>query len=60
MFLGRAEEARALYLKYRGKKNVDGEKSWEASVLDDFAEMRKAGLTHRLMTEIERTFAAGG
>jgi tetratricopeptide (TPR) repeat protein len=60
MFLGRVEEARALYLKYRGRQKVVGEKSWEASVLDDFAEMRKAGLTHPLMSEIEKRFAARG
>jgi len=29
-------------------------------VLDDFAEMRKAGLSHPLMNEIEKQFAAGG
>ena len=60
MFLNRTDEARILYLKYRGTKNVVGEKSWEASVLEDFAELRKAGLTNPLMDEIERRFAAGG
>jgi hypothetical protein len=57
MFLDRVDEARALYLKYRGTKNVVGEKSWEAAVLEDFAELRKAGLTHPLMDEIEKQFA---
>jgi len=28
MFLGRVEQARALYLRYCGYKNVQGEKSW--------------------------------
>lgn len=60
MFLGRVEEARALYLKYRGEENVDEGKSWETTVLDDFAELRKAGLTHPLMIEIEQRFAARG
>ena len=45
-------EARSLYLKYRGAKNVQGEKSWEMVVLEDFAELRKAALTHPLMDEI--------
>ncbi len=43
MFLDRIDEARALYLKYRGQKNVQNGKSWEAVVLEDFAELRKAG-----------------
>jgi len=56
MFLGRPDEARAIYLQYRGKTNVVGEKSWETTVLDDFAEMRKAGLSELLMDEIESVF----
>jgi tetratricopeptide (TPR) repeat protein len=59
MFLGRVEEARALYLKHRGAK-AQGEKSWEAVVLADFAELRVAKLTHPLMDEIERLFAVRG
>jgi tetratricopeptide (TPR) repeat protein len=49
MFLNRVDEARALYLKYRGTKNVEGDKSWEALILEDFAELRKAGLSHPLI-----------
>ena len=45
MFLGRVDEARSLYLRYRGRKNVQGDKSWENVVLEDFAELRKAGIT---------------
>ena len=59
MFLSRVEEARALYLRYRGGKMQNG-KPWETVVLEDFGEMRKAGLTHPLMDEIEKRFAAGG
>jgi hypothetical protein len=58
MFLGRADEARALYLRYRGMKV--GEKSWEAVILEDFADLRKAGLTHPLMDEIEKKFTENG
>ena len=54
------DEGRALYLQYRGKKNVANDKSWETVVLEDFAELRKAGPTHLLMDEIEKRFAAGG
>jgi hypothetical protein len=57
MFLGRVDEARALYLKYRGQQQVQGDKSWEAVVLEDFAKIQKAGLTHPLMQEIEKAFA---
>ena len=60
MFLSRVDEARALYLRYRGEKNVQNGKPWETVVLEDFAELRKAGLTHPLMDEIEKKFAAGG
>jgi hypothetical protein len=57
MFLNRVDEARALYLKYRGQQNVDDDKSWEAVILENFAELQKAGLTHPLMREIEKQFA---
>jgi tetratricopeptide (TPR) repeat protein len=60
MLLGRTEEARAVYLAHRGKPKVQGDKSWEAVVLEDFAALRKAGLTRPLMDEIEKEFAAGG
>ncbi len=55
LFLGRVEDARALYLKYRDEKNVQG-KTWPVVILEDFAELRKAGLTHPLMDEIEKEF----
>jgi hypothetical protein len=56
MLLNRTDEARVLYLKYRGMKNVVDDKSW--GVLEDFTELRKAGLTNPLMDEIKRRFAA--
>ena len=58
MFLGRTDEARAIYLKYRGQKNVQDGKSWEVVVLEDFAELRKAGLSDPLMDTIEKLFRA--
>jgi hypothetical protein len=39
---------------------VKEDKSWDTVVLEDFAELRKAGLTHPLMDEIEKRFTAGG
>jgi tetratricopeptide (TPR) repeat protein len=59
MFLARVDEARVLYLQYRGEKLME-DKSWDTAVLEDFAQLRKAGLTHPLMDEIEKRFAAGG
>jgi tetratricopeptide (TPR) repeat protein len=60
MFLGRHDEARALYLKYRGEKNVQGDKSWETVILEDFDGLRKNGLKNPLMDEVEKTFTARG
>jgi tetratricopeptide (TPR) repeat protein len=56
MFLGRLDEARAIYLQYRGTKNVQGEKPWETVVLEEFAELRKWKLDQPLMGEIEQKF----
>ena len=51
---------RALYLKYRDQKDVFDGKSWEAVILDDYSDLRKAGLTNPLMDEIEKVFADRG
>ena len=59
MFLGRVDEARVLHSRYRREKNVQNGKSWETLVLEDFAALRKAGLSHPLMNEIERRFGTG-
>jgi len=50
MFLDRTEEARTLYLQYRGNKDM------ETGILAEFAEFRKAGLSRPLMDEIEGQF----
>ncbi|MGO9740554.1 MAG: hypothetical protein ACLPN5_03380 [Roseiarcus sp.] len=61
MLLGRTEEARALYLAHRDETLPElGYATWRQVVLDDFAELRKAGLTAPLMGEIEAKFAANG
>ena len=55
MFLGRGEDCRALYLAYKGKAmSGQGERLWERAIAEDFAEFRKAGLTHPMMAEIEK------
>ena len=51
-----ANEARALYLKYRGQE-VENGSPWEKGVLDDFRALQEAGITNPLMTEIEKAFA---
>ena len=58
MFLKRTDEARTVYLKYRGEKDVLDGKSWETKVLEDFTELRNAGLAGPLMHEVEKEFAA--
>jgi tetratricopeptide (TPR) repeat protein len=57
MFLGRADEARAIYLQYRGQKNVKDGKSWEQLVLTDFADFRDQKLANPLMDEITKQFS---
>jgi hypothetical protein len=52
MFLGRSEEAKALYLQYKGKRFFSG-KLWEWVIAEDFAAFRKAGLIHPMMAEFE-------
>jgi tetratricopeptide (TPR) repeat protein len=60
MLLGRVADARALYLRFRGSPKIIDDKSWEICVLDDFTELRQAGLTNSLMDEIETLFASRG
>ena len=57
MFLDREDEARTIYLQYRGEK-VSGGRSVESLVLEDFVAMRNAELTCPLMDEIEELFAS--
>jgi TPR repeat protein len=55
MFQRRGKESKALYLAHKGKP-VSGQngKLWERVIVEDFAEFRKAGLTHPMMADIER------
>jgi tetratricopeptide (TPR) repeat protein len=55
MFLGHDEEAKALYLTYKGKPIAEGDnKLWERSIAHDFAEFRRAGLTTPMMADVEK------
>jgi hypothetical protein len=58
MFLGRIDEARALYLRYRREKDAHKGKSWIAIILRDFAELRNAGRSNSLMDQMEESFAS--
>jgi hypothetical protein len=55
MFLGHEEESKALYLAHKDQpiSGPDGQ-LWERVIVEDFAEFRKAGLTHPMMAEIEK------
>jgi TPR repeat protein len=54
MFMGHDEEAKALYLAYKGQ-HMSGEddRLWERVIAQGFADFRKAGLTHPMMADIE-------
>ena len=56
MLLERVGEARDLYLKYRGRVAMP-DNTWEKVVVEDFVELRQAGISHPLMAEIEALFA---
>jgi TPR repeat protein len=55
MFIEREEDSKALYLAYKGKPLSEQDAElWERAIADDFAELRKAGLTHPMMADIEK------
>jgi TPR repeat protein len=55
MFVGRGEESKALYLAHKGKPLSEQDaRLWERIIVEDFAEFRKAGLTHPMMADIEK------
>lgn len=54
MFLDRREEAAALYLGHKGKPvGGDGGELWEQIIANDFADLRKVGIDHPMMVEME-------
>jgi tetratricopeptide (TPR) repeat protein len=53
LFLGRIDEARALYLGHKGQRLFpDSDKPWEDVIAEDFETLRKAGLDHAAFGEI--------
>jgi hypothetical protein len=55
MFMDRTEEAKAAYLAHRGETIYD--KVWRKGTEEDFDKLRKAGITHPFMAEIEEALA---
>ena len=43
-----------LYLAHKGEVREPTGKLWEQIIAEDFADFRKAGLTHSMMAEIEK------
>ena len=56
MFLDRIDEAIQIYQSGRGKTFED-KRTWERTIVDDFSEFQKAGLSHPLMSKISAEFA---
>ena len=56
MFLGRVDEARAIYLGYIDKM-MSGEDTANVAIQKDFGDLRKIGRENKLMSEVERRFA---
>jgi len=58
MFLGRAAEAKAIYLAHKGEP-LQG-KTWEKVISEDFGKLRQAGITHPMMAEMEEALGTTG
>ena len=56
MLKGAVDEARFVYNKHKGKETRN-KKTWDNEVLDDFAELEHADITHPLMDEIRSAWA---
>jgi TPR repeat protein len=54
MFLGHDEEAKVLYLAHKGEVFKSDNQLWEQAIAEDFAQLRKAGLTHPMMPDVEK------
>jgi hypothetical protein len=52
LFLGHSAEAGAIYFKYRGKTIEETGRTWEQTILEDFDELEKNGLTNSEMPKL--------
>jgi hypothetical protein len=57
MLLGHTDQARKIYFGYHGKRMSQKRRGQDA-IKEDFETLRQAGYSHRLMTEVEKRFAA--
>ena len=57
LFLGHPDEAREIYLRYRGQK-INGDRSWDDSLRADFIDLRKHGHGSPVMDEVEARLAS--
>jgi tetratricopeptide (TPR) repeat protein len=58
MFLGRTQEAEALYLKYRGQKISPGsDKTWNQAILEDFVALEGEGLKSPEIARVQKLLA---
>jgi hypothetical protein len=53
LFGNRLPEARALYLKYKGKGTLVDGRPWEQVIAQDFQALRRVGLARPMMREVE-------
>jgi CHAT domain-containing protein/tetratricopeptide (TPR) repeat protein len=53
LFLGRTEEAIAVYIAHKGE-TLSEDSKWEAAILNDFAEFRARGLDHPQFAAVQK------
>jgi hypothetical protein len=59
MYLDRGAAARTIYEAHKADMFPD-KQPWPQAVVEDFAELRKAGRQHPLMADVEAALAATG
>lgn len=60
LFLGRTQEAEAVYLRYRGKKMYpDSDTTWEQVILKDLNDLEKEGLSDPEIARVRALLKAG-
>ena len=58
MVMGHDVEAKALYLAHKGEVFKSDNQLWEQAIAEDFARLRKAGLTNPVMADSRRSWAS--
>jgi TPR repeat protein len=60
MFLGRLDEAKAIYFAHKDEMVAENNVFWQDAIENDFVEFRKADLTSPLMAEVEAALGVKG